>query len=50
MGRIGALAYADGVVPTQGGLPFSDSERFLGGIGVLGADSATDEECAQAGH
>ena len=44
-----ALGYADGVVPTQGGLPFSAGGRFLGGIGVSGADSATDEECAQAG-
>ncbi|MGB0140719.1 MAG: GlcG/HbpS family heme-binding protein [bacterium] len=44
-----ALGFADGVVPTQGGLPFSAGGRFLGGIGVSGADSATDEECAQAG-
>ena len=49
LGEIGAVAYADGVVPTQGGLPFSAGGRFLGGIGVSGADSATDEECAQAG-
>ena len=49
LGEIGALAYADGVVPTQGGLPFSAGGRFLGGIGVSGADSASDEECAQAG-
>ena len=49
-GEIGAVAYADGVVPTQGSLLFSDSEHLLGGIGVSGADSATDEECSQAGH
>ena len=44
-----ALGYADGVVPTQGGLPFSAGGRFLGGIGVSGAPSAVDVECAQAG-
>ena len=49
LGEIVAVAYADGVVPTQGGLPFSAGGRFLGGIGVSGANSATDEECAQAG-
>ena len=43
-----ALGYVDGVVPTQGGLPFSAGGR-LGGIGVSGTDSATDEECTQAG-
>ena len=44
-----ALSYADGVVPTQGGLPFSAGGRFLGGIGVSGASSDVDEQCAQAG-
>ena len=49
LGEIGAVAYADGVVPTQGGLPFSTGGRFLGGIGVSGAPSEIDEGCAQAG-
>ena len=49
LGEIGAVAYADGVVQSQGGLPFSAGGRFLGRIGVSGADSATDEECAQLG-
>ena len=44
-----ALGYPDGIVPTQGGLPFSAGGRFLGGIGVSGAPSEIDEECAQAG-
>ena len=47
--EIDALAYADGVVQTQGGPPFSAGGRFLIRIGVSGADSATDEECAQLG-
>ena len=49
LGEIDALAYADRVVQTQGGIPFSAGGRFLGRIGVSGADSATDEECAQLG-
>ena len=47
--EIDALAYADGVVPTQGCLPFSAGGRFLGRIRVSGADLATDEECPQVG-
>ena len=43
-----ALGYPEGIVPTQGGLPFSAGGRFLGGIGVSGAPSEIDEECAQA--
>ena len=49
LGEIDALAYADGVVQTQGRLPFSAGGRFLGRIGVSGAGLATDEECAQLG-
>ena len=49
LGEIDALAYAEGVVQMQGGLPFSAGGRFLGRIGISGADSVTDEECAQLG-
>ena len=45
----GALAYAKGIVPTQGGLPSSAGGGFLVEIGVSSADSATDKECAPAG-
>ena len=45
----GALAYAEGIVPTQGGLPSSAGGGFLFEVGVSSADSATDKECAPAG-
>ena len=45
----GALAYAEGTVPTQGGLPSGAGGPFFVEIGVSIADSATDKECAQAG-
>ena len=44
-----ALGFVKDMVPTEGGLPFSAGGRFLGGIGVSGAPSAVDVECAQAG-
>ena len=49
LGEIDALAYADRVVQTQGGIPFSAGGRFLRRIRVSGADSVTNEECAQLG-
>ena len=49
MGEIGALAYTEGIVPTQGGFPSGAGGRFPFGIIVSSADAATDEKCSQAG-
>ncbi len=43
-------AFVPGIVAFAGGLPIkSDSGSVLGGIGVSGASSDEDEQCAQAG-
>ncbi len=43
------VSYAQGVVPVRGGMPIQAAGRFYGGIGVSGAPSSVDLECAQAG-
>lgn len=43
-------AFVPGIVAFAGGLPITtDSGAVLGGIGVSGASSDEDEQCAQAG-
>jgi uncharacterized protein GlcG (DUF336 family) len=44
-GRTGILSIKD-VVPLEGGIPLSMNGVALGGIGVSGARSIEDEECA----
>ena len=39
----------DPVTPVQGGLPIVVDGKIIGAIGVSGAQSAQDEQCAQAG-
>jgi glc operon protein GlcG len=39
----------DPVTPVQGGLPIAVDGKIIGAIGVSGAQSAQDEQCAQAG-
>ncbi len=43
------VSYANGVVPVRGGMPIQAAGRFYGGVGVSGAPSSVDLECAQAG-
>ena len=45
----GSIGKMDGVVAIQGGLPINVGGTILGGIGVSGASSKVDEECAKAG-
>ena len=47
---MGALARAENVMPSAGGLPIAAAGTIMGGVGVSGAPSGeTDEACAQAG-
>ncbi len=46
--EVGLMA-APKVILVKGGLPIDIGGTFYGGIGVSGADSATDEMCARAG-
>lgn len=43
------LNFAPGIVLIQGGLPISVAGHFYGGISVAGADTQTDENCANTG-
>ncbi|MGA1599991.1 MAG: GlcG/HbpS family heme-binding protein [bacterium] len=43
------LMHAPKVILVRGGLPVDVAGNFYGGIGVSGADSATDEMCARVG-
>lgn len=45
----GSIGKMEGVVAIQGGLPINVGGTILGGIGVSGASSKVDEECAKAG-
>jgi uncharacterized protein GlcG (DUF336 family) len=45
----GSIGKMDGVVAIQGGLPINVGGTILGGIGVSGASSKVDEDCAKAG-
>jgi uncharacterized protein GlcG (DUF336 family) len=45
----GSIGKMDGVVAVRGGLPINVGGTILGGIGVSGASSKVDEECAKAG-
>ncbi|MDA0261034.1 MAG: heme-binding protein [Proteobacteria bacterium] len=47
-GRSQLLAFPD-ILPIQGGLPINVGSATVGGIGVGGATSEQDEQCAQAG-
>ena len=45
-----AVGHVPGLLGVRGGLPLrTSSGKPLGGIGVSGAPSEVDEECAQAG-
>ena len=45
----GSIGKMDGVVAVRGGLSINVGGTILGGIGVSGASSKVDEECAKAG-
>ena len=45
----GSVGKMEGIVAVQGGLPINVGGTMLGGIGVSGASSKVDEECAKAG-
>ncbi len=47
-GRTGLLSVKN-IVGIEGGLPIQSGEKHLGGIGVSGARSVEDEQCAKAG-
>lgn len=46
-GRIGLLSVKN-IVGIEGGLPIMLKDKFAGGIGVSGAKSIEDEQCAKA--
>ena len=49
-GMVPGVAYFPGIVTFAGGLPImTASKAQIGGIGVSGATSDQDEQCAQAG-
>jgi uncharacterized protein GlcG (DUF336 family) len=43
------VATLPGVLPNQGGLPIEVEGKVIGAVGVSGATSAQDEQCARAG-
>ena len=43
------LSFAPDILLIQGGLPINVAGHFYGGVAVAGADTPTDEACAQAG-
>jgi uncharacterized protein GlcG (DUF336 family) len=48
---VGALSdmAAGKIIPVAGGLPIRKNGVLVGGVGVTGAQSSDDEECARAG-
>jgi uncharacterized protein GlcG (DUF336 family) len=44
-----SVATLPGVLPNQGGLPIEVEGKVIGAVGVSGATSAQDEQCARAG-
>lgn len=47
-GRTALLAF-EGVMPVEGGVPITVGGRVVGAVGVSGATSPQDAQCAQAG-
>lgn len=43
------LASLPGVLPIEGGVPLMAGDKVVGGLGVSGASSAQDGQCAAAG-
>lgn len=47
-GRTALLAF-EGIMPVEGGVPITVGGRVVGAVGVSGATSQQDAQCAQAG-